>query len=271
MVTDLRYENTPLRQITGNLLRPGGPDLTLRGLDLCAFPPGARLLDLGCGLGASLSLLAGRGCSCLGLDHSLALLREASAHAPCLLADMSRLPLTGNCLDGIVCECVLSLATDKAAVLDECRRVLRPGGKMLLGDLMLRPGKRPCAGADTGADSPPEPNVPGIPCAMGALRPDALLRLLRERGFSVAQYEDHTPLLRDLAARIVWHFGSVAAFAELWHNERPPVQTPAARRSNLCAADATAPTGRDGLGYLLIIAEKTGSCSSGKRPGGLNG
>ena len=244
------YDRSPLREVTGNLLRPGDLALTLHGLDLCAFPAGAALLDLGCGPGASLALLKERGFACLGLDRSRALLREARVHAPCLLADAASIPLADACLDGIVCECLLSLAADKHALLRECRRVLRPGGPMLLSDLVARRKEHPVA-------SFPEASAPA-PCAGGAVSEEELHRLLRENGFTVLRHEDHTRLVAELAARIVWRFGSIAAFAALWH-------TGDAARS---ARQACGPSGgqeqsaslRSGgaFGYTLIIAENTG-------------
>ena len=233
----MNYDESPLRELTGNCLRPGGPELTLRGLALCAFAPKALVLDLGCGAGASLALLRGAGIAPLGLDASERLLSEARACAPVLRADMAALPLAAASLDGIVCECALSLAGDKAAVLRECCRALKPGGRLLLCDLVRR---------EEGAGPPAAGGVPPcVPCAAGAQSASALAGLLAGAGFSVLAVEDHTQALRELAARIVWRFGSLAAFAALMPG------------NDETGGGNAACDGGKGLGYCLMVAEKS--------------
>ena len=224
------YENSPLREITGGSLRPGGAHLTRQALALSAFPPGARLLDVGCGPGVSLSLLRERGYACLGLDLSRPFLQEARAHAPCVQGDFSRLPFAAGSFDGVLCECVLSLAADPAPALAECFRILRPGGRLLLSDLVARPPAGP----------PVDPRAGG---PAGLLTPESLAGLLCSQRFTVLHMRDHTSLLRELAARIVWKFGSLAAFRQLCSGLEG--------LNGPCAG-----TDAKNLGYALIIAEK---------------
>jgi len=113
-------------------------DLLLR---LVPLPPEGPLLDLGCGAGRHLRLLAGWGYPVVGLDLSPDLLAVARAHpdpvAPVLVrGDMRRLPLADRSLAG-----VLSLFTafgyfgalrDNLPVIREVARVLRPGGHWFL-------------------------------------------------------------------------------------------------------------------------------------------
>jgi SAM-dependent methyltransferase len=220
---------SPLRRVAGDTLRPGGLALTQRGLEACGFSPGARLLDLGCGPGASLGLLRELGYRTMGLDASPARLREAHTFAPCVRARLERIPLASGSLDGILCECVLSLTRNPAAALAECARVLRPGGKLLLSDLVAP------ACAEPERDSPQGPQA--LP---------ALLALLAGQRFSPLLVEDHSRCLRELAARIVWEYGSLDAFAELCQlsNNTYPCDWPQ--------------TGAVGQkpGYILIVAQK---------------
>lgn len=189
-----------LRALTGGLLRPGGLELTRRGIDLCAFAPGGRLLDLGCGPGATLELLNALGFEAFGLDCDADLLKEAGKGS--LRGDFSRIPFADACLDGILCECALSLARDKAAVIAECRRALKRGAKLLLSDLVRQDGA-------TGGAAPPDS------CVSGALGLDGYLRLLEGSGFTVSHHEDHSRELRTLAARLVWEYGRAGLLA-LW-------------------------------------------------------
>ena len=74
------YEQELLRQATGDALRPGGIELTARLLAQCDLPPDARLLDIGCGRGASLAWLGTQQAyHAIGVDSSTSLLREAAA------------------------------------------------------------------------------------------------------------------------------------------------------------------------------------------------
>ena len=73
----LPYEHPKWRQVMGEAFHPGGERLSKRLICLCDFPPGARILDAGCGMGATLGLLVEEGFDALGLDRSDDLLAEA--------------------------------------------------------------------------------------------------------------------------------------------------------------------------------------------------
>ena len=190
------YESVLLREVTGPALRPGGIYLTGRAADFCGFVPGARLLDVGCGAGATLECLSDRyGDSVSGLDGSRILLDEARRRNPLLSLTEGRaeaLPYLDGTMDGIFCECVLSLLSDPRQTLGEFRRVLRTGGYLVLSDLYERPGfgSQPCGA------------LAGGPSVSGATA-EALDELVRECGFTVLLWEDHTRLLKELAARLI--------------------------------------------------------------------
>ncbi|HWQ10656.1 MAG TPA: methyltransferase domain-containing protein, partial [Holophaga sp.] len=123
------YEREDVRRATGETLRPGGLALTERALALCGFAAGARVLDLGCGTGATLARLAQAGLRVLGLDVSASLLALArERRAPLVSGRAEALPLAGDSLDGVFCECVLSAVADPEATVAEIARVLRPRG-----------------------------------------------------------------------------------------------------------------------------------------------
>ena len=79
------YQRELFRLASADCLRPGGVELTERGLTHCAFGVGERVADLGCGPGVTLALLAERGLSPVGMDRSAAM----NASSPC------RTPLNG--------------------------------------------------------------------------------------------------------------------------------------------------------------------------------
>lgn len=148
------WERPDFRRAAGDAWRPGGVELTRRALAWCAsaslLSPGGLVLDLGSGAGATLRLLSQMGYYAVGLDkHAGAGLSvdaapsvSASQSDACRIvrADLERPPLAADSCDGIVCECVLSLLHNPLAALRAACRALRPGGVVVLSDLMLRPG-----------------------------------------------------------------------------------------------------------------------------------
>ncbi len=195
------YAQPGFRQIAGDAWRPGGLSVTRRGLALCAFPPGARLLDIGCGAGATLRLLRALGYRAVGCDRQP---DPAAAGLPLLCCTALALPLRSGILDGLLCECVLSLLPDSKAALREMARVLRPAGRLLLSDLFL-----------TGDAPPPLPGPASRSCLRGARPLPDLLRQFRQAGLRLLHSEDHSACLHVLAARLLWNGGTRTDLAAL--------------------------------------------------------
>jgi len=178
------------QRVAGETLRPGGLALTRRALDLTTLPPGATVLDLGCGRGATARLLAEYGFAVLALDASREFLSTARAPgvAP-LLARAEALPLAARSVDAVFCECVLSVTGQPRTVLAEAARVLKPGGPLVLSDVYLRQAN------DAAAD--------GGDCLSGALPWSELVAHLAWAGFAVELFEDHSRLLVELAGQLI--------------------------------------------------------------------
>ena len=106
------------------------------------------LVDVGTGTGRMIELLAGQASSVLGLDRNPEMLRIARnrleaaglTSARVQTGDMYQLPLGAAACDTLLLHQVLHYADNPAAVIDETARVLRPGGRLLVIDLM--PHKR---------------------------------------------------------------------------------------------------------------------------------
>ncbi len=191
------YERIAADGIAGGFIRPGGLELTARALSLCAFPPGSRIVDVGCGSGATVEYLVGRhGFRAVGVDPSLPMLAQGRARRPPLpliRATAESLPLRDGHWDGILAECSLSLTGDPDGALGECRRVLKRGGRLILSDVYVR-------------------NVAAIPelralslscCLTGALSRGELMEKLENGGFSILVWEDHSPALKYFAAQLI--------------------------------------------------------------------
>ncbi|MDR1395047.1 MAG: class I SAM-dependent methyltransferase, partial [Deltaproteobacteria bacterium] len=163
------YEDSRFLAAFPGGLRPGGLDLTREALDFCRFPPGAFLADAGCGAGVTLEYLLQQGYRGLGLDQSDRLLKMAARKGPVKKASLEALPLKDQEADGLLCECVFSLAGDKPRVLAEFRRVLKTGGRLILSDLFIpgdwRPGRSrsPSGGPGRSGSRVREPDQSGRP------------------------------------------------------------------------------------------------------------
>ena len=184
------YTSAVFQRIAGDAWRPGGTALTRHALELCTFSPGADILDIGCGQGASLSLLRESGFKGIGLDRECSL-REAF---PFVQADAQNPPFPDASFHGILCECVLSLLPDPGLALRNFAALLKQGGRLLISDLFIR------TASPSTLDS-----VPGSSCLAGARTRQDLERLLTESGLNLLIFEDHTASLKELAARLLWY------------------------------------------------------------------
>jgi SAM-dependent methyltransferase len=97
--------------------------------------PGMRVLDVACGAGFGLQMLLGAGACAVGVDLQAAALAEARRAAPrarLVRADGLRLPLPDRAIELIVSFETIEHVPDAAALVAELRRVIRPGGCLVV-------------------------------------------------------------------------------------------------------------------------------------------
>jgi SAM-dependent methyltransferase len=97
--------------------------------------PGSRVLDIGCGVGVFLGLVADRGAEVFGLDASEALLasaRERLPNADLRVGDMESLPYEDDTFDLVTGFNSFFFATDMVAALREAGRVAKPGAPVVI-------------------------------------------------------------------------------------------------------------------------------------------
>lgn len=152
---------------------------------LAALNPGERVLDLGSGGGIDVLLSArrvGPTGKAYGLDMTdemLALANENKRRAGAtnvefLKGTIEQIPLPDASVDVIISNCVINLSGDKRRVLAEAFRVLAPGGRFAVSDVVVR-GRPPQAVRES--------MELWIGCVAGALEEEEFLGLLRDVGF----------------------------------------------------------------------------------------
>ncbi len=158
---------------------------------LAALAPGETVLDLGSGGGIDVLLSArrvGPTGKAYGLDMTdemLALARENQAkagvgNAEFLKGEIEAIPLPDDAVDVIISNCVINLSADKDRVLAEALRVLKPGGRFAVSDVVVR--------GDVPAEIRRSVEL-WIGCVAGALEEDEYRAKLLKAGFEAVDIE----------------------------------------------------------------------------------
>ncbi|MGB6067225.1 MAG: DVU_1556 family methyltransferase [Desulfomonilaceae bacterium] len=233
------YEHLAETELALEGIRPGGLGLTERALTWCDFPPNCKILDVGCGSGVTLNrLIVRHGFSAIGIDASSHLLDQAHSNNPALVvvrAAGENLPFPDECADGVFAECSLSVMYDPGRALDEFRRVLRIGGKLILSDVYARNPE----------NIPQLACVPTGCCLRGAISRAELFERLTRRDFRIDLWEDHTDLLTQFSVQLIFSYGSMSQF---WLKAGSNSVDPEQMKRTIAEAKP---------GYFLLIAQKS--------------
>jgi arsenite methyltransferase len=243
------YENDVFSSFLRNVLHPGGLELTRRVGEAAGLNRSSRVLDIACGSGESLLLLAEMyGCAVTGIDLSekkVLAAREAADRKALtqrpqfLLSDAEDLPFVDDAFDAILSECSFSLLPNKERAASEISRVLKRGGSFVITDIVSRPAKETNDPHDPVASS-----VVTLPCIAGAETQEAYLSLFGTAGLAPTLLEDHSRALRKLGYQIGLTFGGWEEFLS------------AISLKECCGASAGKGSRGSTLGYILMRLEK---------------
>lgn len=164
-----------------NLSLGCGDPVTIAGLR-----PGETVLDLGSGGGIDCFLAArqvGPGGHVIGVDMTPAMLERANAARARLgltnvtfrQGQIEALPVADQSVDVVMSNCVINLSPDKAAVFREIFRVLKPGGRMSVSDIVTEGDFSPQQRADA---------AQWAACVTGAIDISAYIGLIEAAGFT---------------------------------------------------------------------------------------
>jgi arsenite methyltransferase len=183
---------------------------------LAELREGETVLDLGSGGGIDVLLSAkrvGPTGKAYGLDMTdemLALALEnkqkaGATNVEFLKGHIEAIPLPSKTVDVLISNCVINLSGDKRQVINEAFRVLKPGGRFAVSDVIVREGLPPAV-----RDSMPL----WTGCVAGALEEHEFIALLTEAGFENASIEPTRVYTRDDAAALLEGAGLDVALAD---------------------------------------------------------
>ena len=169
---------------------------------LASLKEGETVLDLGSGAGFDCFLAASRVGNqgrIIGIDMTPEMLEKARDNArkgnytnvEFRLGEIESLPVADNSVDAVISNCVINLSPDKKRVFSEAFRVMKPGGRLMISDIVLLKEL---------PDFIKNSIEAYIGCVSGAMLKDEYIKVIKEAGFQDIKVIDETVFPVDLVA-----------------------------------------------------------------------
>ncbi|MBA7600547.1 Arsenite methyltransferase [subsurface metagenome] len=176
---------------------PEGANLGLgcgNPIALASLAEGETVLDLGSGAGFDCFLAAsrvGRAGKVIGVDMTPEMIDKARENArkgnyeniEFRLGEIENIPAGDNSADAVISNCVINLSPDKRGVFEEALRVLKPGGRLMVSDIVLLKELPDFIKNSVEAY---------VGCISGAMMRDEYIEAIREAGFREVKVMDET-------------------------------------------------------------------------------
>lgn len=241
--------------LLGDAYHPGGLTLTRQLAAQLALAGGERVLDVASGRGTTALMLAGDyGVRVDGLDLSeanVALAQGATAAAGLstlvgfTAGDAEALPYPDAVFDAVICECALCSFPDKPTAANELARVLRPGGRVGISDVVADPGRLPAE--LTGLTA-------WVACVADARPAAEYAAILTDAGLSVTHTGRHDAALTGMIDQIEARL----AVVRMTSRDRAEALGVDFDRAPTVLAAARAAVADGVLGYAMLTAGKPG-------------
>lgn len=249
------YQSPLARLVLGETLHPGGLALTHRLGRLMNIQPGDWVLDLASGRGASaMSISQMFHCKVAGVEFGAKAAaetqhRSSDAHHTCqtffLQGDAESPPFRSSSVVSVLCECSMSLFTDKAGAVKEAARVLKPGGRFGMSDVTVAPGALP-------------PELDGVIgralCLADALDLAEYAGLLQKGGLILRHQEDASSEILKLLDNLESNLKAFMAWQSFTATVTPPLGILRNMPALIARLRELVATGK--LGYWLLAGEK---------------
>lgn len=155
---------------------------------------GETVVDIGCGAGADLcvaALLVGVEGQVIGIDLTEAMVEKSRdntelsgfKNVEVYQSDISKLPIPDACADIVISNGSINLSPSKLCVFKEVLRVLRPGGRLQIADMVKNKNCK-----ETYSDK----KESWADCVSGTLTPECLMSMIKESGFEKVEFVSFT-------------------------------------------------------------------------------
>lgn len=176
--------------------RPGEFIITEKALDICSFPANATIIDIGCGSGATVNYIRQHyGFNVFGIDNSKEI---PGIKNNIISASAEKIPFDSGSVDGILMECSFSLMENQHKVLDECNRVLKEKGCLIISDMYSRGEPAKLSGSLGRIDTK-----------------ETICSIIENCGFRIELFEDFTQCLQAMWGQMIFEKGADDFYSEL--------------------------------------------------------